>query len=59
MDDIAGPLTLPVIMQYVHVREQVETIELDPYATTQWSGGGAPLILTQLARPMQRCFLGR
>jgi hypothetical protein len=33
MDDIAGPLTLPVIMQYVHVREQVETIELDPYAT--------------------------
>jgi hypothetical protein len=32
-EDITGPLTVPVIMQYVLVREQVEAIELHPYGT--------------------------
>jgi hypothetical protein len=32
-EDITRPLTVPVIMQYVLVREQVEAIELHPYGT--------------------------
>jgi hypothetical protein len=59
--DIAGPLTLPVLLQYVQVRELVDAVQLnDDEDSVSWrwshSGGHSPLahltLLCSLVRPV-------